>query len=63
MQSHIQMASTDPFADHLPDVRLERFKTLGQSQMQIEEAMIHAAQAEPQSPTVLFHASLRVTGH
>ena len=45
----IEMAAADAFANDLADARLDRLEALRHAQVQIEEAMIHAANRDPQA--------------
>ena len=63
MQSDIEMAATNALADDLADARLKRLEAFGNAQMQIEKAMIDAANGDAQAPAIFDGARLRVARH
>src|SRR5580704_4922 len=63
MHCDVQMPASYPLANDLAEARLERFETFGHAQMQIEKAVIHAANSHAQAPAVFRGSGLSVTGH
>ena len=62
-QRDVEMAAPHAVANDLADARLERLEALGHAQMQIEEAMIHAAHGDAKADAVFARLRLGVAGH
>ncbi len=63
IERDVQMAAVDAFANHPANAGFERFKALGHAQMQIEKAVIHAADGNAQTPAAFDGVRLRVARH
>ena len=59
----IEMAAADAFADDLAHARLDRLEALRHAQVQIEEAMIHAADRNPQAESAESRLRVGVARH
>ena len=59
MDGDLDVAAPQAVAHLLAQSRLKHFKTFGQTQTQIEEAVIDAAQGHAEQQTIVFAARLR----
>src|SRR5579863_8080278 len=57
------MTAVQTVAKNAPNLRLQRFQSLRQAQMNIQEAVIHAAQARAQRPAISLQSRFGETGH
>ena len=63
VQRDIEMPAPHSLAHDLADARLDGLEALGHAQVQVEEAVIHAAHRNTQAPSILDGLRLRVPGH
>jgi len=59
----VKMPAPNALPDYLANARLHRLEPFRNAQVQIEEAMIDAANRNAKAPAILDGASLRIAGH